>query len=68
MEWSVVPSVFATINDIFGPFDIDLFASASNHKCECYASFTPDHRLMLSMLFPQHGVTFLVTYSALSAC
>ena len=44
MEWSLDESVFNHIQDIYGQFDIDLFASAKNHKCVKYASFKPDCR------------------------
>ncbi|MCG8112262.1 MAG: hypothetical protein N0E59_16015, partial [Candidatus Thiodiazotropha taylori] len=43
-EWSLDESVFHRIKEIYGQFDIDLFASAKNHKCVKYASFKPDHR------------------------
>ena len=41
MEWSLEESVFNHIQNIYGQFDIDLFASAKNHKCVKYASFKP---------------------------
>ena len=44
MEWSLEGSVFSSIQDIYGQFDIDLFASSKNHKCVKYASFKPDCR------------------------
>ncbi|MEW8544652.1 MAG: hypothetical protein AB2693_14070 [Candidatus Thiodiazotropha sp.] len=44
MEWSLEVSVFNNIQDIYGQFDIDLFASSKNHKCPKYAAFQPDHR------------------------
>ncbi|MEW8548295.1 MAG: hypothetical protein AB2693_32730 [Candidatus Thiodiazotropha sp.] len=43
-EWSLDESVFNHIQDIYGQFDIDLFASARNHKCVKYTSFKPDCR------------------------
>ena len=43
-EWSLDEHVFRQIQDIYGQFDIDLFASARNHKCSKYASFKPDYR------------------------
>ena len=44
MEWSLIDSIFNKIQDIYGQFDIDLFASTKNHKCIKYASFEPDCR------------------------
>lgn len=43
-EWSLDDSVYSHIQDIYGQFDIDLFASAKNRKCTKYASFKPDCR------------------------
>lgn len=43
-EWSLDDSVFSHIQDIYGQFDMDLFALAKNHKCTKYASFKPDCR------------------------
>ena len=42
MEWSLEESVFNHIQDIYGQFDTDLFASAKNYKCVKYM-----HRLSL---------------------
>lgn len=33
---------FNAISEEFGPFDIDLFASLLNAKCEMYVSWIPD--------------------------
>ena len=39
MEWPLDNDVFCIIVDIYGQFDIDLFASSRNRKCRKYASF-----------------------------
>ena len=44
MEWSLDNAVFNRIVDLYGQFDIDLFASSRNRKCSKYASFKPDCR------------------------
>jgi len=41
-EWSLSSSAFSVIQDRFGPFDVDLFASSSNHKCLRFISWKPD--------------------------
>lgn len=41
-EWSLSDSGFRTILRRFGPFEIDLFASALNAKCDTYISWLPD--------------------------
>lgn len=41
-EWSLSEKVFRQVVDCFGPFDIDLFASAINKKCQAYFSWFPD--------------------------
>lgn len=35
-------SAFEAVLQRFGPFDIDLFASALNAKCDIYVSWLPD--------------------------
>ncbi len=42
LEWSLNIEVFLSIEQIYGPFDIDLFASRLNHKLDTYVSFRPD--------------------------
>jgi ribonuclease HI len=43
-DWSLRRSVFRKLEKSWGPFDIDLFSSASNHHLPAYYSrfFTPD--------------------------
>lgn len=41
-EWQLSQIVFDKIVHVFGPFDIDLFASRLNAKCQCYCSWKPD--------------------------
>lgn len=42
LEWQLNPDVFKTINSIFGPLKIDLFASRLNAQLEQYVSYLPD--------------------------
>lgn len=41
-EWSLNQAVFEQVEEQFGPFDIDLFASRLNNKCSKYYSWKPD--------------------------
>lgn len=41
-EWSLSVTAFRRVARVFGPFDIDLFASSINNKCDLYASWYPD--------------------------
>ncbi|KYN21158.1 hypothetical protein ALC57_06474 [Trachymyrmex cornetzi] len=41
-EWSLSNEAFIKLSNIFGPFDLDLFASLINNKCETYVSWFPD--------------------------
>ena len=41
-EWSLAEYAFKKIHDRFGPFDVDLFASNINAKCENFYSWFPD--------------------------
>lgn len=41
-EWSLSESAFRAVLHRFGPFEIDLFASITNTKCDTYVSWHPD--------------------------
>ena len=41
-EWALSDDVFEIINNYFGPFYVDLFASNNNKKCKNYVSWKPD--------------------------
>lgn len=41
-EWSLSEPAFRRIARLFGPSDIDLFASSINNKCSLYVSWFPD--------------------------
>ena len=41
-EWSLNKKVFEDISNIWGPFQIDLFASRLNYKVQDYVSWKPD--------------------------
>ena len=42
MEWTLRKDVFLRIMDLYGPCDIDLFASSDNHQLPQYVSYLPD--------------------------
>ena len=42
MEWTLRKDVFVRIMDLYGPSDIDLFASSDNHQLPQYVSYLPD--------------------------
>ena len=60
-EWSLTTRVFEDIRDIWGPFQIDLFASTLNCKVPEYVSWDldPGARFMnaFHMTFRMYGVT-----------
>lgn len=41
-EWSLSDEAFKRVERVFGPFEIDLFASICNNKCDAYISWFPD--------------------------
>lgn len=41
-EWSLSDKAFRRVSKNFGPFDVDLFASLINNKCDTYVSWFPD--------------------------
>ena len=41
-DWRLHPSVFFQLQDQFGPFSIDLFASQTNSQLPTYCSWKPD--------------------------
>jgi len=41
-NWQLLPSVFEAINNLLGPFTIDLFASMTNAQLPVYCSWQPD--------------------------
>ncbi|XP_015119029.1 uncharacterized protein LOC107042483 [Diachasma alloeum] len=46
-EWELASWAFSRINNSFGPFEVDLFASYLNHKCENYAAWRRDPGAMV---------------------
>ena len=42
MELTLQRDVFLRIMDLYGPCDIDLFASSDNHQLPQYVSYLPD--------------------------
>lgn len=71
MEWSIINSVFSSIQDKFGEFDIDLFASTANHKCARYATFNPDCKAFavnaFSLTWSDYFVYIFCPFSVLGA-
>ena len=41
-EWSLNLDVFAALDQMWGPFEMDLFASGLNFKVSNYVSWKPD--------------------------
>jgi len=41
-EWQLDPTVFNSVSKVFGPWDIDLFASRLNHQLPSYIAWHPD--------------------------
>lgn len=41
-EWELADWAFSSINESFGPFDVDLFASYLDHKCRDYVAWRRD--------------------------
>ena len=41
-EWALSMEIFENVAEVFGPFDIDLFASRLNYKVNYYCSWKPD--------------------------
>ena len=41
-EWMLDPAVFIRVSDLFGPWDIDLFASRLNNQLPKYIAWNPD--------------------------
>ena len=41
-EWSLSPTVFTLINKSYGNFEVDLFATYTNKKCNVFYSWIPD--------------------------
>ena len=70
-EWSLDNAAFCRIEDIYGCFDIDLFASSKNHKCAKYASFKPDCRAFavnaFSLVWSDYFVYIFCPFSILGA-
>ena len=63
-EWSLHPEVFDHINEMWGPFEIDLFASRLNFKIPTYVSWKPDPDVkQVNALFMQWGKYLFLCFS-----
>ena len=58
IEWKLNPGVFENISKIFGPFDIDLFASRINFQIKPYASWKSDPDALFINAFNQNWEQF----------
>ena len=66
-EWSLHPEVFDHINEIWGPFEIDLFASRLNFKIPTYVSWKPDPDAKYVNALFMHGKNIIFMLFPLSA-
>lgn len=46
LEWKLNPNIFNKVNNLFGPFDMDMFASRINCQLEKYVSWKPDPKAL----------------------
>jgi hypothetical protein len=53
-DWRLAPSIFKTLDVLFGPFSIDLFASFHNKQVSVYYSWFPDPSALAVDAFEQH--------------
>ena len=63
MEWSIVHRVFNKFKSLYGYIDIDLFASAINHKLPIYVSYTPESNAYAVDAFSIDWVQFSLCYA-----
>ena len=66
-EWSLHPEVFDHINEMWGPFEIYLFASRLNFKIPTYVSWKPDpDAKYVNALFMQWEKYYFYTFPPFS--
>ena len=53
-DWKLNPTIFNKINKIFGPLEVDLFASRLTHQLPCYFSWRPDPMAEATDAFQQN--------------
>ena len=46
LEWKLNPQIFNRVSDLFGPFDMDMFASRINCQLDKYVSWKPDPKAL----------------------
>lgn len=61
-EWQIDPIIINKLTNIFGKFDIDLFASRLNTHCEKYCSWRPDPKAMFIDAFSRNWNNFAKPY------
>ena len=52
-DWKLNPCIFHKIQGIFGPLEVDLFATRLSAQCQCYFSWRPDPSAEAADAFPQ---------------
>ena len=71
-EWSLHQDLFDRINEMWGPFDIDHFASRLNFKIPTYVSWKPDphakHVNVLFMQLEEHYFYAFLPFSLIATC
>lgn len=63
LEWALSPATFSSLNQLWGPLEVNCFASASNHKLPRYMSWTWDPHALgtdaLSLNWARLGTLYL---------
>ena len=56
-DWSLDHSTFQKINRLYGPLEVDIFASRLTNQCRCYFSWRPDPFAEATDVFLQDWTT-----------
>ena len=54
MDWKLSPGIFDRVNLIFGPLEVDLFASRLTYQLPCYFTWRPDPQAEATDAFQQN--------------
>ena len=52
-DWKLDPAIFHRIDQLWGPIEVDLFASRLTHQCQAYFSWRPDPYALATDAFLQ---------------
>ena len=52
-DWRLDPAIFCRIHQLWGPIEVDLFASRLTHQCRAYFSWWPDPSALATDAFLQ---------------